>query len=80
VEVFCNSDTDGEGEAYVGHTTATSGGAFTLAVSSLSQPYLTATATDTDDGTSEFSEVFEATVELAPGSGPVYLPIVVKNN
>jgi hypothetical protein len=32
------------------------------------------------DGTSEFSEVFTATVPLAPPAGPVYLPIVVKDD
>jgi parallel beta-helix repeat protein len=80
VEVFENSDTDGEGETYVGDTVADGSGNFTVTVSSLTQSYLTATATDEDDGTSEFSDVFEATVELVPNSGPVYLPIVVKNN
>jgi CSLREA domain-containing protein len=80
VEVFRNGDTDGEGETYIGATTATAGGAFTLTVSSLSQPYLTATATDAISGTSEFSGVFTATVELAPGSGAVYLPIIMRNN
>jgi hypothetical protein len=80
VEVFENSDTDGEGETYVGNTTATASGAFTVTVSYLTKPYLTATATDETDGTSEFSDVFEATVELAPPTGSVYLPIVMRNN
>jgi CSLREA domain-containing protein len=79
VEVFENGDTDGEGETYVGDTTATSSGAFTVTVSYITKPFLTATATDEMDGTSEFSEVFSATVPLAPPVGPVYLPIVVKN-
>jgi len=76
VEVFENSDTDGEGEIYVGHTTATASGAFTVTVSSLSKPYLTATATDVISGTSEFSAVFTATVT---GGGNIYLPIILKN-
>jgi hypothetical protein len=38
------------------------------------------TATDADDGTSEFSDVFEATVQLVPGSGSVYLPIIMRNH
>ncbi|MFC1976241.1 right-handed parallel beta-helix repeat-containing protein [Chloroflexota bacterium] len=80
VEVFENGDNDGEGETYVGDTIATSSGAFTLTVSYLTLPYLTATAMDAISGTSEFSEVFTATVPLAPPVGPVYLPIVVKNN
>jgi parallel beta-helix repeat protein len=76
VEVFENGDTDGEGETYVGDTTATASGAFTVTVSSLSKPYLTATATDAVSGTSEFSMVFTAT-ELA-GVGNIYLPLGVK--
>jgi titin len=80
VEVFENSDTDGEGETYVGGIAVTASGAFTLPVSYLTLPYLTATATDAMDGTSEFSEVFTATVPLAPPAGPVYLPIVVKDD
>jgi hypothetical protein len=77
VEVFENSDADGEGETYVGDTTVTASGAFTVTVSSLSDPYLTATATDATDGTSEFSEVFTATV---PVGRDVYLPIILKNH
>jgi hypothetical protein len=77
VEVFENSDADGEGETYVGDTTATTSGAFTVTVSSLSDPYLTATATDATDGTSEFSAVFTATV---PVGRDVYLPIILKNH
>ena len=80
VEVFENGDTDGEGETYVGDTTATASGAFTVTVSSLTQPYLTATATDAISGTSEFSEVFTATVPLAPPVSPIYLPIILKNH
>jgi hypothetical protein len=79
VEVFENADTDGEGETYVGDTTATASGAFTLTVSYLTLPYLTATATDAISGTSEFAEVFAVTVPLAPSVSPVYLPLVVKN-
>jgi len=74
VEVFENGDTDGEGETYVGDTTANASGAFTVTVSSLSDPYLTATATDAVSGTSEFSAVFTATV-----ISPLYLPIILKN-
>jgi hypothetical protein len=74
VEVFENSDTDGEGETYVGDTTATASGAFTVTVSSLRDPYLTATATDAVDGTSEFSAVFTSTVT----GGNIYLPIILR--
>jgi len=77
VELFENSDTDGEGETYVGSATAHGSGDFTLSVSYLSDPYLT--ATDAEDGTSEFSAVFTATVSGAPPAGPVYLPIILRN-
>jgi titin len=80
VELFGNGDSDGEGETYVGDTIADGSGNFTITVSALSQPFLTATATDETDGTSEFSDVFEMTVSLAPPVGPVFLPIVVKNH
>jgi hypothetical protein len=76
VEVFENGDTDGEGETFVGDSTADSSGAFTVTVSSLSDLYLTATATDAVSGTSEFSAVFTATVT---GGVNIYLPIVSKN-
>jgi hypothetical protein len=75
VEVFENSDTDGEGETYIGSITADASGNFTLAVSSLSDPYLTATATDVVSGTSEFSAVFPP----AATGGSVYLPVVLNN-
>jgi parallel beta-helix repeat protein len=58
VEVFVNSDTDGEGESYIGTTTADASGNFTITVDTLSHPYLTATATDVISGTSEFSGVY----------------------
>jgi hypothetical protein len=79
VEVFENSDTDGEGETYVGTTTADAGGDFTLTIGSLSDPYLTATATD-GRGTSEFSAVFTATVPLTPDVSPTYLPLILNNH
>ncbi len=73
VEVFENSDTDGEGEIYIGSTTASVGDFFTLFVSSLSNPYLTATATDVISGTSEFSETINWTKRH------IHLPLVLKN-
>ena len=73
VEVFVNGNTDGEGEVYIGSTVADGGGNFTLTVASLAQPYLTATATDAADGTSEFSSVFTAAASYV-----VYLPIVAR--
>jgi hypothetical protein len=77
VELFENNDTDGEGETFVGAITAGDTGNFVVTVDYLSKPYLTATATDSYFGrTSEFSEVFTATVT---GGGSVYLPIILKN-
>jgi hypothetical protein len=45
-----NSDTDGEGETYVGGTTADASGAFTVTVDRLAKPYVTATASDAING------------------------------
>lgn len=74
VEVFANGDADGEGETYLGRAPATAGRAFTVTVSHLGKPYLTATATDAISGTSEFSAVFTA---MVTGPAPVYLPVVL---
>jgi uncharacterized repeat protein (TIGR01451 family) len=64
VELFASHDADGEGEVYLGNATAGGTGDYALTVSSLPFPYLTATATDPDDGTSEFSAVFTAAVPV----------------
>jgi CSLREA domain-containing protein len=72
VEVFENSDAYGEGETYVGSATANASGDFTVTVSYLTKPYLTATATDVISGTSEFSAVFNARVSI-------YLPLVLRS-
>lgn len=77
VEVFVNSDTDGEGEIYAGSAVADGGGSFTVNVDFLVYLHLTATATDAAKGTSEFSEVFTSTVR---GGGNVYLPLVMRNH
>ncbi|MGD8998258.1 MAG: glycoside hydrolase family 127 protein, partial [Anaerolineae bacterium] len=54
VEIFCDSCS--EGEVYEGRTTANGGGAFTFSKgASFVGPHLTATATDGDGNTSEFS-------------------------
>ncbi len=73
VELFQSSDGEGEGELYLGSAVADAGGSFSVELSSLLYPYLTATATGADEGTSEFSEVFVAEVEYE-----VYLPVVVR--
>ncbi len=73
VEIFQNSDDDGEGEFYLGSCFADAEGSFTLALDPLLYPYLTATATGAAEGTSEFSSVYTTTVTYE-----VYLPIVVR--
>jgi parallel beta-helix repeat protein len=61
VEIFQNIDNGGEGQLFLGDTTAhIVSGDFSLALPFVF-PYLTATATDSSDGTSEFSTVFEVT-------------------
>lgn len=73
VEVFGNPTDDGEGEFYLGSTTADGGGAFNLSLPFQPYPYLTATATDATDGTSEFSDVFRSTVQ------PCFLPMILRD-
>jgi titin len=57
VELFWSQKGEGQGEVYLGSTTATASGAFDLSVTYPGAFNLTATATDTR-GTSEFSEVY----------------------
>ena len=71
VEVFSNPDTEGQGKAYLGSTVAT-GGAWSLTVPCINGDYLTATATDATDGTSEFSSVFTSTVKC------LFLPLIMR--
>jgi hypothetical protein len=71
VEVFSNPDTEGQGKTYLGSTVAT-GGAWSLTVPCISGEYLTATATDASDGTSEFSSVFTSTVKC------LFLPLIMR--
>jgi hypothetical protein len=73
VEVFYSIHGDGEGANYLGSAVANGVGSFALAVSLPPYPYLTATATDATDGTSEFSEVFIADIPI------LYLPLVMRD-
>ena len=73
VEIFENGDDDGEGETYVGDSVATASGAFTVTVTWLTKPYLTATATHPVSGTSRFSLPFVASL------GRLCLPIVLSD-
>ena len=73
VELFGGSTDDGEGEFYLGSATADGSGAFSLARTTMPYPYLTATATDSTNGTSEFSAVLTTTVVLV-----THLPVIVR--
>jgi titin len=75
VEIFENSDTDGEGESYVGEAIADADGDFVVTVGTLTDPYLTATATGMVNGTSEFSAVFVVSRRIR-----VYLPLVLNSH
>lgn len=77
VEIFSSENTDGEGKMYLGSGSADGAGFFRIRVSSLSYPYLTATATDADNNTSEFSEVFIAEM---PFPWPMFLPAITHND
>jgi parallel beta-helix repeat protein len=73
VEVFQSPTNDGEGRVWLGSAFADGGGNFSLVVPSVSQPYLTATATDAVKGTSEFSSVYTSDLLVK-----VYLPLAVR--
>lgn len=72
VEVFANSDDDGEGEFYLGSTVADGSGNFDLLADIVPLPYLTATATDVTLGTSQFSATFVSTIRY------LYFPLTVR--
>jgi titin len=71
VQVFNSRVPDGEGEVYLGGGVADAAGNYTLVVSGLPFPYLTATASDLR-GTSEFSLVFTSTAYL------LHLPMILR--
>ncbi len=71
VEVFGNSTSGERGEHFLGSVTAV-GGVWTLSLSGLAYPFLTATATYLSLGTSEFSDSFAATVHS------LFLPLVLR--
>jgi hypothetical protein len=71
VELFSNRSNDPEGENFLRTTIAAAGGTFSFTVSPLDYPFLTATATDPVNGTSEFSDVLVIYW--------TYLPLILKN-
>ena len=73
VELFGSRTNDGQGQFYLGNATADGSGAFSLARTTMPYPYLTATATDSTKGTSEFSAVLTTTVVLL-----THLPVIVR--
>jgi hypothetical protein len=72
VELFGNPLGEDEGRYYLDSTTANASGNFSFTFSIMSYPDLTATATDPEDGTSEFSEVFTSQFRV------VFLPLIKK--
>jgi hypothetical protein len=80
VELFISDETDDEGWAFLGSTTANGSGAFSMLLNWLPVHYspsivftnLTATASLASQGTSEFSSVFETDLSL------IYLPLMVR--
>lgn len=63
VELFASMDDQGEGQYFLGSVTAqASTGEYSLEIGYLPGSYLTATATDASNGTSEFSPVYETTI------------------
>jgi hypothetical protein len=87
LEFFSNTDCDpsdhGEGETFLGSTDVTTDGSgdasFTVTFPDLvpAGQFVTATATDPNNNTSEFSECAEAAA--SPGSVQIYLPIITRN-
>lgn len=72
VEVFSNPENEAQGKIFHGSTTADGSGDWSLTLECIGNPYLTATATDSVDGTSRFSTVFTSTVECA------FMPVIMK--
>jgi titin len=72
VEVFTNLEGEDQGRTYIGTATADGSGDWSLTVACIGSPYLTATATDAVDGTSEFSSVFTSSVRC------LFMPLIMR--
>jgi titin len=72
VEVFSNPIDEQQGRTYLGSVVTEADGSWSLTVPCISGDYLTATATDATDGTSEFSNVFTSTVRC------LFLPLIMR--
>ena len=77
VEIFGNRSTENQGQQYLGYTYADSSGDFSASIFYIPLLFinLTATATDEDLGTSEFSDIYVATVT----AGNLYLPLILRS-
>jgi titin len=73
VELFGSTTNEGQGQCYLGSATSDGSGAFRLVRPDMPYAFLTATATDPTQGTSEFSAVFTTTIALF-----THLPIMVR--
>jgi len=71
VELFESFYGHGQGETFIGTTTADGSGDFSLTGASFSYNFLSATATDAALGTSEFSAMYTVNPTL-------YLPLVAR--
>lgn len=72
VEVFANPEDVWEGRIYLASTSADGSGDWSLVVGSIPAPYLTATATDATNGSSEFA------YNVVSSISSVYLPLITR--
>ena len=74
VEIFSNPTNDGEGRHFLGASLADGTGDFIVTISSLPYRFITATATDMANGSSEFSPVYNAKM---PFCWQLFLPALM---
>ena len=73
VEIFANPNSEQSGRTYLGTATAGGNGIFSFTVG-VGYPYLTATATNAEGTTSEFSN----SLQVGENVNMVYLPLILK--